>query len=209
MATRRLIVVCALAGSSMAQQNAPIGVLRGSLVSWAGTPRAGQLTFRGSESRLFVCSYDDKTWFERQNQRISVGGAEAGDRLEVVSDRHPGSDVCYARTVHILDTPLPLVPGARRQLRTYQGASEVFAPRGDLTFAGIVVSIDSAGLVLRTRSGELRTIALRPDTRYLTEGQAAARDHLVPQTRVFIRAGRNLENQIEAYQVVWGEILRP
>ena len=209
MVTSQLAVFCALAGSVMAQQNAPIGVLRGSLVSWAGTSRTGQLTFRGSESRLYVCSYDDKTWFERQNQRIAVSGAEAGDRLEVVSDRHPGSDVCYARTVHILDTPLPLVPGARRQLRTYQGASEVFAPRGDLTFAGTVVSIAPAVLVLRTRSGELRTIALRPDTRYLTEGQAATHDNLVPQTRVFIRGGRNLDNQVEAYQVVWGEILRP
>ncbi len=209
MVMRQLAVVFALAACVMAQQNAPSGVLRGSLVSWAGTLRTGQITFSGSESRLYVCSYDDKTWFERQNQRISVSGAEAGDRLEVVSDRHPGSNVCYARTVHILDTPLPLVPGARRQLRTYQGASEVFAPRGDLTFAGTVVSIAPAALVLRARSGELRTIAQRPDTRYLTEGQAAARDNLVPQTHVFIRAGRNLENQIEAYQVVWGDILRP
>ncbi len=200
---------CVLAVSAGAQPSAPIGVLRGSLVSWAGTSRAGQLTFRGAENYTYVCSYDDKTWFERQNQRISISGAESGDRIEMVSDRHPGTDVCYARTVHILDTTLPLVPGARRQLRTYPGAAEVFAPRGDITFSGTVVSIAAGALVIRTRAGEMRTIALRPDTRYLTEGQAAAADNLAPQTRVFIRAGRNLDNEIEAYQVVWGDILRP
>jgi hypothetical protein len=27
--------------------------------------------------------------------------------------------------------------------------------------------------------------------------------------RVFVRGGRNLEDEIEAYQVVWGGILRP
>jgi hypothetical protein len=29
---------------------------------------------------------------------------------------------------------------------------------------------------------------------------------LTVNTRVFVRAGRNLEGGIEAYQVVWGEI---
>jgi len=32
---------------------------------------------------------------------------------------------------------------------------------------------------------------------------------LKPNTRVFVRAGKNLEDQIEAYQIVWGEILQP
>jgi hypothetical protein len=27
--------------------------------------------------------------------------------------------------------------------------------------------------------------------------------------RVFVRAGRNLDDNIEAYQVMWGDILRP
>jgi hypothetical protein len=32
---------------------------------------------------------------------------------------------------------------------------------------------------------------------------------LKPNTRVFIRAGKNFEDQVEAYQVIWGEILHP
>jgi len=32
---------------------------------------------------------------------------------------------------------------------------------------------------------------------------------LKPNTRVFVRAGKNLGDQIEAYQIIWGEILHP
>jgi hypothetical protein len=28
-------------------------------------------------------------------------------------------------------------------------------------------------------------------------------------TRVFVRAGKSFDNEVEAYQVVWGEILQP
>ncbi len=75
-------------------------------------------------------------------------------------------------------------------------------------FSGLVVRVDHAVLTLRTRTDGVKTILLRQDTRYIGDGQrvdaAALRNH----TRVFIRAGRNLDNDIEAYQVVWGEIVR-
>ena len=32
---------------------------------------------------------------------------------------------------------------------------------------------------------------------------------LKPNTRVFVRAGRNLDDDLEVYQVIWGEILEP
>ena len=32
---------------------------------------------------------------------------------------------------------------------------------------------------------------------------------LQPNMRVFVRAGRNLYEQVEAYQVIWGGILVP
>jgi hypothetical protein len=32
---------------------------------------------------------------------------------------------------------------------------------------------------------------------------------LKPNMRVFVRAGRNLYNEVEAYQVIWGTILMP
>jgi hypothetical protein len=61
---------------------------------------------------------------------------------------------------------------------------------------------------LHTRQGE-RTILLRDDTRYLANGDFATSSALCPNMRVFVRAGRNLYNEFEGYQVVWGEIKEP
>ena len=30
-----------------------------------------------------------------------------------------------------------------------------------------------------------------------------------PTTRVFVRAGKNLDDQVEAYQIIWGDIMEP
>ena len=210
MRTAGILLAFVLSGAATAQENAPIGILRGDLVAWAGSPRTGELTFRNADEHLYQCSYDDKTYFERDNQRISVAAAQKGDRVEILSDRRIGSDVCYARTVQILQTPLVhIVPGVRPKLRQSVSATELFAPRGNMTFAGVVLRLDADRLVLRTRSGEHKRILLRSDTRYLTGGQSADRLALPINTRVFIRAGKNLDDEVEAYQVMWGDILQP
>src|SRR5579884_1205059 len=100
--------------SAAAQENAPSGFLRGELVSWTGTPRAGQFTFHIAPDRLYSCSYDEKSYIERDHERISFRLTERGDRLEVLSDRKPGSAVCYARILHVVDVaPTYIVPGVR------------------------------------------------------------------------------------------------
>ena len=54
---------------------------------------------------------------------------------------------------------------------------------------------------------------LRPhnpsDTRYLEDGQVVDLAQLKPNMRVFVRAGKDLYNEVEAYQVIWGKILAP
>lgn len=199
-----------LAATAIAQENAPIGLLHGDLIAWTGTARAGELTFRNSDNRVYQCMFDGKTYFERANQRIAVAAMLAGDRLEVLADHRDGSGLCYARTIHILDVPPPgLIGGVRPRLRTSSRPTELFAPRGDMTLAGVVLRITPDLLLLRTRTNEHRTIHLRADTRYLSEGQSLDRGNLEVNTRVFIRAGKNLDDEIEAYQVVWGSILEP
>lgn len=200
-----LLPVCAAA-----QDNAPIGVLRGELLAWAGAARAGDVTFRTAEDHLYRCTFDGKTYFERSNQRIVVSAMRKGDRVEVVADHKDGTGLCYARTIHVIDAPVvrPL-PGTRPRLRVTSNPTELFAPRGDMTFAGVVLGINPEVLLLRTRSNEHKTIHLRTDTRYLSDGQALNRKNLEVNTRVFIRAGKNLDDEIEAYQVVWGDILEP
>jgi hypothetical protein len=159
---------------------------------------------------VFQCSFDAKSYFERANQRIAVAAIQAGDRLEVLADRKDGTGLCYARTVQVMDgQPAPLIGGVRPRLRTSSRPTELFAPRGDMTFAGVVLRITPDLLMLRMRSNEHRAIRLRFDTRYLSDGQTLDRSNLQVNTRVFVRAGRNLDNEIEAYQVVWGDILEP
>lgn len=198
------------AGCAQAQENGPSGFLRGELMGWSGTARAGQFTFRVSQDHVYFCSYDEKTYMERENQRISMAGAEKGDRVEVVSDQKQGSSLCYARTIHILEPPRAyVVPGVRPGLRKASVTTPLFPRMGDLTLTGAVLRVTPDALWLRLRSGEQKTIRLRPDTRYLTEGQTADPESLRVNTVVFVRAGKTIENQVEAYQVVWGDILQP
>src|SRR5438552_17297989 len=136
MGFQRRLLALALPLSAIAQENAPIGILRGDLVAWAGSMRTGELTFRNADNRLYQCSYDDKTYFERENQRISVAATQKGDRVEILSDRRIGSEVCYARTVQILEPQSHVVPGVRPRLRQSVSATDLFAPRGNMTLAG-------------------------------------------------------------------------
>lgn len=192
-------------------QQAPIGIVRGELVLWQAAAGAGRLDVRTREGRLYQCSFDRKTYFERDNEMVAPAAMTKGDRLEIVSDRNPGSDVCYARTVHIMDAAAVtrLGPGGRPRLRSEPSPTEAFAPRGDLTFAGVVVRVERDVLTLKTRSDGDKTILLREDTRYIGDGQRVDQSGLKRNTRIFVRAGRNLDNDIEAYQVVWGAIVQP
>ena len=191
-----------------AQENAPIGILRGDLVEWSGTSRGGLLTFRTADNRILECSFDERTWFEHENERIIISGMKAGDHLEVVADHLPPSTTCYARTIQILDAIIPRRTAAGKpRLQIHNSATELLAPRGDMTFSGIVLVMSGNWLTLRTRDKGKQVLLLRPDTRYLGGGLPLERSNLDPQTRVFVRAGRNLDGDVEAYTIVWGEIL--
>ena len=65
-------------------------------------------------------------------------------------------------------------------------ATDVWIPRGYLTYSGLVVKNEDSKITLKTRSGP-RTLRLRPDTRYSEASQPLLNKH------VFVRAGRNLE----------------
>ncbi len=205
----RYLTCILLLGTAYAQQ-APIGIVRGELITWQAVAAGGQLNIRTNDGHTYECSYDGKTYFERDNQRVAAGVLSTGDRLEIVSDHKPGSQNCYARTVHVMDPPtVRIVPGVRPRLEAPVNSTESFAPRGDMTFSGVVIRIDPDALTLKMRTGDEKIILLRQDTRYLGDGQRVDAGGLKRNTRVFIRAGRNLDNDVEAYQVIWGNIIRP
>lgn len=209
----RLIAPLAVVSGCMclAQESAPVGVVRGQVLEWSGTIKSGEIVFRNAENLVFQCSFDEHSYFERSNERITAAALAHGDRIEVVADRKEGSGICYARTVQAIDTAPVRHPasGPRARASTFRSATDLFAPRGNMTFSGVILRISSESLVLRTRENEHKTILLRTDTRYLGDGQSLERGNLPINTRVFIRAGKNYDDEVEAYQVVWGDIMEP
>jgi hypothetical protein len=202
------VIVLLCAGAAIAQEAAPIGIVRGEFLKWDGSGGKGDIELLAADARVLTCSFDAKTFFERDNQRIAPAAMAKGDRLEIVADRRPGSRVCYARTVQVID-PMMIRRSlaARARLRDSASPTELFAPRGDLTYAGVVTRLEPDAMVLKTRADGEKTILLRSDTRYISEGLRVEPATLQLRTRVFVRAGKNLDGDVEAYQVMWGEIV--
>ena len=179
-------------------------------MSWSGTARSGQFIFQTGGNRIYWCGYDDKTYIERESRRITIANTEKGEHLEIVSDHKQDPTVCYARLVHVLDLQHSAGgPGVRPRARLSARPVEPFGPRGNMTFSGLVMRLTSNLLTLKSRAGAYQTIHLRPDTRYSTEGQIAEANNIPVNTVVFVRCGKNLDDEVEAFQVVWGEILQP
>ena len=190
-----------LAASALAQENAPQGFLRGDLIRWQGAPDQGQFTFLVWPDHVYTCSYDDRTYVERDKQRVTMDRLAKGDHLEVVADRQADSLHCYARAIQIQPQ---FLPGANlRMLEPLAAESLPF------TLSGAVSSITPELLILRLRSGAHKVIRLRPETRYLQDGQATDRSALAANRVVFIRATKDLHGETEASQVIWGKILQP
>ena len=203
------ITVASVVGlPAMAQENAPAGIVRGDLVEWDGNKMEGDMLVRLPPDRLYTCHFDAFTYMERDGERIAMGVLKAGDRLELVTDRKPGSQRCYARTLRVVDKLPPTNPGYRITARRSTLIDQLY-PRGNLTFSGVILRLNAQMMVLRTRTQGETTVMLRQDTRYMDSGLPSEASMLVVNTRVSIRCGRNLENDLEAYQVIWGEIAGP
>jgi hypothetical protein len=194
-----------------AQEPAPVGIVLGDLLEVELGASGGELSIRSSGSRVFRFFFDARTYMEREKQRIQPARLLQGQSLEILSDAvGPNTALRYARTVRVIERAVAVRPrpfGGR--FRSPRNAVDHIIPRGDLTFAGVISRLNPERMLLRTRLDGQKVILLRQDTRYLEGGTQAESADLKPNTRVYVRAGRNLDNEIEAYQVVWGEILNP
>lgn len=194
---RRCLLTVFIAAAS-AQTQAPIGIVRGRIQQVSAT----SLAIRTNAGETVACGVDPHTYMEREGQRVFAGALRVEDAVEVITDRKSGE--CYARTVRLV------APGTRMlNLRPYRSSLEYAFPRGSLTFTGVVRRLNSQVLVLRTREEPEKMVLLRDDTRFLESGLPADFSRLAINDRVFIRGGRNIENDLEAYQVIWGEISGP
>jgi hypothetical protein len=193
--------------SLMAQEIAPIGIVRGALVECNAT----QLIARTADSHIYLFILDGKTFIERDSYRISCAKIDKGEALEIVSDRLADSSQRYARMVTVVNPEIRArraMMAARAPLLTEDPTLSI-APRGALTFTGVVLRMDDDGLVLRTRVNGEKWILVRGDTRFREDGLRVEPSSLHSNTRVFVRAGKNLDGEVEAYEIVWGEILVP
>jgi len=190
----RAVLIAMLCWTVWAQDSP---VIRGIVVRKELSVRAGILSVRAGD-RLVKFRFDTRTYVERDNRPIEGAQLQLGEKVEVVSDAMPGAVMRTAQSIHVL-TP-QLVQRRRPPLET---------PKGDLTFSGLVLRLTNSRLVLHQRDNEDVEIVLRPDTRYLENGEAVTAGNLKPNMRVSVRADKNVAGNVEAYQVVWGSMLAP
>jgi hypothetical protein len=197
------VIFAAQAIGQTSPSEMPVGIFRGTLLLWTGTAGAGDLTVRRADSAVFLCHYDSHSLVEADNRPVGIAGLTTGDPLKILTDHKPGSPVCYARTVEVVN---PEVKPLRARAVPVAKNTPDFLPRGDRTLAGLILRHDSGLLTIRTRGGDL-ILALRPNTRFLADGVSTNAQALTVNTHVSVRAGKDLYGNMEAYQVMWGEIL--
>jgi len=189
-------------------------LLQGVLLERDPQTASGEFSVRAADFHVFRFLFDAKTYVERDQQPITVSRLQAGEKVEVVSDEAPGSLLRYARTIHVLPAPPPPRTLSQGRVRAYRNSADRLMsldriPTGAVGLAGVVSRLSADHVVLHMRGGSDQTILLREDTRYLEGGEMVGSNQLKPNMRVFIRAGKTLYNEVEAYQVIWGEILEP
>ena len=198
----RMIAIALLTAPLCAPADMPRGMFHGQMVSWEGSPTKGVLLARTAAGIVEGCGYDALSILELSRQRITAANLQAGDPVDIITDHKPGSRDCYIR---MLDVVPPALPPSR--VKPVAAARPNFdLPRGDRTISGVVIRCDARSITLRTREGE-QTLLLRKDTRYLGDGAQQDASAVLVNTRVFVRAGPNLYGSIEAYQVMWGQIV--
>jgi hypothetical protein len=208
---RSLGLLMLLPLAAAGQATPPPALIRGVILECDTQASAGELAVRDAANEVFRYQFDAKTYAERDGQLIQASGLKPGEKVEVVSDRSPGSNLRYARTIHVVQPVPPPRPLTMGRYRAPNPASHRLdtLPTGNLTFAGVVFRLNGERVVLHTRATGEQSILLRADTRYLHDGEIVEAKDLKPNMRVYVRAGRNLYDQVEAYQIIWGSILNP
>jgi len=186
----------------------PSGYFRGGMVGFDGAVNLGTLRVRNTSGDIFTCAFDAKTYMEFEKRRVKVNELREGDPLEVLAYRRAGETTCYVLSLQVIPTPIAKRPAKRLDVTPTKSNRPPPVRHGTQTFAGVVTQLSPTTITVKTRSDE-RTFLLRGDTRYYGNGlKMEAKDVSVNQ-RLAVEAGRNMEGQMEAFQLTWGEITVP
>ncbi len=186
----------------------PSGYFLGAMQGWDGTVTAGTLRAKNPSGDVFTCAFDAKSYMELEKRHVKVDQLREGDPLEVLAYRRAGETTCYVLSLQVLPPPKVVRPNRRIDVTPSKTIRPAAVRHGNQNFAGVVSQVSSTSLTLRTRTEE-KTFLLRSDTRYFGNGlKMELRDVSVNQ-RLAVEAARNMEGQLEAFQLTWGAITVP
>lgn len=193
----------------VAQPPQSTALLQGILLERDTQTPTGEFSVRATDNHVFRYRFDENTSADRDQLASSIARLEPGDKVEVISDDGPAASLRYAHAVHVLESAPSRQRIPQSRFRSYRLPQEREIANATLTYAGVISRLNAERMVLHTRGGGEQTILLRQDTRYLGNGEVVEPGELRTNMRVFVRAGHTLFNEVEAYQVVWGQILLP
>lgn len=203
---QKVLVVCVwLTGGLWGQlrPGMPTGILEGRLAGVVG----GKLEVVLEGGETLVCSVDGRTYIDRERQRLYVKDLKAGDLLELVTERQGMGSTCFARMIHVVNVEKRF--GGRGRVGSVKRATESFAPRGSLTVTGVVRDLQLTFLEIKTRQDGPMRFRLRADTLFVRDGREVAAAEVDRTGPVFVRAGYDLNGELEVFQVSWGAIVQP
>ncbi len=200
-AVNKLLSVAALGTAALIGEPARTGLVRGVVFDLQGNA----ISLRSAPGDIYRFTFDNRTWIERERERIPGASLHNGELLEVISDRGG----LYARMIHVLDRTAPRPPVLEGHLRLFRKKSEAPINGALLEYVGIVTEISENVLKLRTRFDGVKTIYLVPDTRCLNDGVQVMPDVLRPQTHILVKALENRDAETAAVEIVWGRLLTP
>lgn len=186
----------------------------GGVVLDADRETAGEFSIHLATHEVVRYRYDASTLVHRAQRTAAAAALQTGDRVEVDSKPVTDSTLRYATVVRVIEAAEPVHAAPARPTAyhpdSYVSPSDrLLLMRGNLQVAGMVARCDDGQLVIRTREHGEQSFRLRADTRYLEGGARVTSADLKPDTRVFVRAGRDLFGASEVYEVAWGQILEP
>ncbi|MBV6433442.1 MAG: hypothetical protein IANPNBLG_03620 [Bryobacteraceae bacterium] len=205
---RQLFGLFMAAGCGLAQDRPPAPLVRGVFQDWVGAEENGTFRFHTADLQEHRCRFTSKTYFEQDHRRTYVSGIAKGENLEILSERTAEPPRCRALIVRVVADGKQRAPRPHPHAQTAYSPTESFAPRGNLLFTGIILRVEEGSIVLRNRSGVRQVIQLRQDTRYIGSGLPDMRQAMPMGRPVQVRAGKTFEGDVEAFTIMWGEILR-
>jgi hypothetical protein len=186
----------------------PSGYFRGGMVGFEGSKASGTLRVKNMAGEVFSCAFDAKSYMEFEKQRVTVDKLREGDPLEVLAYRRAGETTCYVLSLQVVPTPILTRPAKRIDVTPTKTIRPAPVRHGNQNFAGVVTEITATSVTVKTRTEE-RTFLLRTDTRFFGNGLKMDATDVSVNQHLAVEAGRNLEGQLEVFQLTWGEITVP